>query len=235
MNNYTQITKYFENSLSASEKDEFDKLLATDTEFAKEFQFQKDLKEAIKLNERANLKKELQDLELHSRPKSYKKWLVAASVAVVFSFLGYYFFQLKPTTQELFAENFEPYRNIIHPIVRGEQSDLKTLAFVAYENENFKEASKLLEKLYSEEKNSAYLFYQGISLMKENKTDEAITIFKKQLESQDKFTNKTNWYLALCYLKKEDITTSQSFLEKVITSDEVSKKEKAKKLLQQIK
>lgn len=180
--------------------------------------FEKDIKRVIVVNQRAEIKKDLQNLESKNFSKKSKNyWLVAASIAVIFS-LGYFMFQSKPTNKELFAENFEPYRNIVHPIVRSDanNNNLKDLAFIAYENQEYVRASKLLYDLYKKEKNNAYLLYLGISYLQQNKIDKAILILEKQTDTIDKFNVKSYWFLALSYLKKNDNLKTKEYLKKVI-------------------
>ena len=51
-------------------------------------------------------------------------------------------------TEQLYAQYFEPYRNVVQPIVRGEnKTDTKSKAFQAYETKNYEDALKYFNTL----------------------------------------------------------------------------------------
>ncbi|TVZ56288.1 anaphase-promoting complex subunit 3 [Lutibacter sp. Hel_I_33_5] len=205
-------------------------------------EFENDVKKAIRNHERAALKSELQDLEATISKKSTlkkgtPKWLVAASVALLISLSGYYLIAGNSlNNQELYAEYYQPYRNVIHPVVRGDSStDLKTTAFVYYENNNYKKAYDTLLKLYKKDVNPDYLLYQGICLLELNQPKKAITIFSKSLENNTTYSTKVTWYLALSYLQQNDIEKATFYLNKYLKSGDLFKKDEAETLLKKLK
>ncbi|CAM1350005.1 tetratricopeptide repeat protein [Tenacibaculum halocynthiae] len=200
--------------------------------------FENDLKKVISLEERAKMKASLQELEYnkYSKKRNRSYLFVAASIAVLISFIGYSLIvNQKTSTDDLYAEYFESYRNVIQPITRGvESKNNSTKAFEAYEKGNYKKASTLLIKAYSEDKNNAYLLYQGISFLQLNNSDKAIEVLNKQLEITDKFNIKTHWYLALAYLKNNEVIKAKKSLEKVLDSSGDYKKQEAKSILRNL-
>ena len=68
------IEGYFENRLSAQQKQEFEELLAKDSEFSEEVAFQRDLKKAIKMEERESLKAYFQTIPENKQPKRNWRW-----------------------------------------------------------------------------------------------------------------------------------------------------------------
>jgi len=216
MNNIDLIDKYFENSLSPKEQLKFKDLLQNDKEFVKEFAFQKDLKKIISIKQQEDLKSTLQQFENKLQNKSpflifQKKWLVAASISLliavgIWSVKNTFF----PSTEDLFAENFEPYRNIVQPIVRGESiNTIEYRAFVSYENNEYYKAINLFNSVKNPSKTST-LFYKAMSYLATNNASEAIEILlpiatnKNLGDSEIDFKEKANWYLALAYLKNGD-------------------------------
>ncbi len=241
MNKSSLIEQYFENSLSSEEKLIFDELLANDKAFAEDFYFQKDVKEAIKKEEREKLKKELQNLErFQGSNKKFsfsKKWLVAASIVLLFSFLGTFFFmkQDRFSNQELYANYFTPYENVVYPIVRGEaENELKNNAFIAYETKEYKKAIQLFEKAYEQTKEIDLLLYQGISFLAEKKPNKAIKILEEYVSTEPKYNMQANWYLGLSNLQLSNIKEAREYLRKVRNSNSEFKIEEAKELLKKL-
>ena len=213
MNNIDLIDRYFDNSLSPKEQLLFNDLLQNNEDFKNEFVFQKDLKKIIALNQRENLKSTLQQFEDNAIKNTKilflsKKWLIAASLALLIG-LGFWF--VKNTyfisSEKLFTQNFEPYRNIIQPIVRGESSNtIEYRAFLAYENNDYHKAINLFNSVNNQD--ATYVsFYKAMCYLSLDKTTEAINllepiILSSNLEEMDKkLSEKADWYLALAYLK----------------------------------
>ncbi len=213
MNNIDLIDRYFDNSLSPKEQLLFNDLLQNNEDFKNEFVFQKDLKKIIALNQRENLKSTLQQFEDNAIKNTKilflsKKWLIAASLALLIG-LGFWF--VKNTyfisSEKLFTQNFEPYRNIIQPIVRGESSNtIEYRAFLAYENNDYHKAINLFNSVNNQD--ATYVsFYKAMCYLSLDKTTEAINllepiILSSNLQEKDKkLSEKADWYLALAYLK----------------------------------
>ena len=72
MDNEALINGYFENTLSESEKEEFERLLKTDTEFAADFEFQQELQRSLKKEERRKIKDLFDAENLSAQKKSAK-------------------------------------------------------------------------------------------------------------------------------------------------------------------
>ena len=231
------IAKHFIQKLSQEEQKEFDKLMDADPKFAKEVAFQKDLKTAIKKEEQDTLKKQLQDFEAEKNSAfNYKNWLVAASVVVLLGISSFWYFNNSTDPQELYVENFEPYRNVVQPIVRGEtKTDLKTKAFTAYETKNYTDALQYFNELLQENPDETIAFYKANVLLELNKTEEAVAILQNSLMVTDSLDAKSNWYLALAFLKTADIKNAKKQL-KIVSSNPLNdyKKEEAKKVLSQL-
>ncbi len=245
MNNIDLIDKYFENTLTPKEQSIFNSLLQSDEEFKKEFQFQNDLKKVTAINRREELKLDLQQFEKEYKKKLkdrflLKNWLIAASIALL---VGFGLWSVKdcyyPSDQQLYAQNFEPYRNIIQPVVRGENPNtIEYSAFVAYENKNYHKAINLFNSV--DNPNDAYIqFYKAMCLQSLNKLDDAIQILlpiataKNEESSSDNFAEMANWYLALAYLKTDNTDKALSQFLLVANHPTYSfKKKEAKKIIE---
>ena len=235
------INGYFEGSLSQDQLEEVNLLLKTDAAFASEFEFQKELQVSLKKEERQNIKTMFTDLvENKVKPETkviqLRPWLAAASIALLVGLAAWFVFLNAPSlnTDQLYAANFKPYDNVIHPIERGNQlEDLKTRAFTAYENEEYPKALDLFKELHIKQ-NDAYIdFYSAMVLMQLNKHEEAIPLLEGYIEKEGELTDRASWYLALAYLKLDNIEASKAQLNKLIASG-TFKIETAKKLLSQL-
>jgi len=227
MDNETLINSYFEGSLTESQQEDFDRLLMSDPAFAADFEFQQELQGSLKKNERQQIKNMLFNLnEATEKPKtkviSMRPWLVAASAVFLIGISAWLFFFTNTSLDsgQLYDVNFVPYENVVHPIERGEQlEDLKTKAFTAYEDENYRLALELFKELQQKHADSYIDFYKGIVLMQLNKPEEAIPVLESYIASNGELKDRATWYLALAYLKIGDYAKSKIELEKLIQMD----------------
>ncbi|WP_296380151.1 CDC27 family protein [Winogradskyella sp.] len=235
MNKDELIANYISKTLSLEAKKEFDHLLATDSEFAKEVAFQNNLKAVIKKEERKTVKQQLRNFEAEGNSSfNYRNWFVAATVIALLGLTSFWYFNSSIDAEKLYAENFEPYRNVVQPIVRGEtKTDLKTKAFTAYETKKYTEALLYFNELLKENSDETIAFYKANVLLKLNKTEEAITILENNLKTTDSLDAKNNWYLALAHLRLNDIENSKMILNELDTSTLFKNKE-VRHLLKQL-
>lgn len=235
------INGYFESTLSQDQLDEVTQLLETDAAFASEFEFQKEVQTSLKKEERKEVKAMFSDLATESVKTKIKvfqlrPWLAAASIALLVGLASWLYLFNSPglNTDELYAANFTPYDNVIHPIERGNQlEDLKTKAFTAYENMAYSEALELFKELNSKQNDSYIDFYSAMVLMQLNKQEEAIPLLEKYIEKEGELKDRASWYLALAYLKLDDIASSKKQLSVLIKKNGF-KAETAKELLEQL-
>jgi hypothetical protein len=224
------IEKYFEKTLTNTELQEFENLLKSDSDFASEFNFQKNLKTALVLNERQTTKKLLQSFEKPKSNTNYK-WLAAACV-LVFMGIGTWFVLQNNNDNNLYQEYYQTYPNVIMPTVRGDvDKDEKTTAFIAYDQKNYQQAYTNFTALYDKNGEDYAVFYAALSLIELNKHKEAIICFdKKNWQKNNTFTPYVNWYKALCYIKLEENKQAKLLLES-LAKQANPLQEQAKKLL----
>lgn len=256
------LEKFIQNRLTEAEQKQFDKLYAADDNFKAEVDFHTNISRVTEAEDDDSFREILSSFEserlletardgnisetpsvLEMEVKSEKtavkrfptKWLVAASIALIAG-LTYFFIPDSSTSpQELFAQNFEPYPNIVNPIVRGEESvDQKTKAYVAYQQKDYTTAEALFTELLTVQDQPHYLFYKANALLQLNKGREAIPLLQKRLKINDKLTEKTGWYLAMAYLQVGDSENAEKILQTVV-SDGKFKVEEAKELLTSLK
>ncbi len=213
------IEKYIQDTLTPQEQLEFDILLDADADFKKEVDFHMDLRKVAEAKDDDNFREMLSTIENSPDKKgNIKWWLIAAS------FIGgiglAYFFTIgsPPSNEELFAHYFEPYRNITQPVVRSDaQKSLNETAFNAYENAKFKEALDLFDQVLLNKKEAPLLFYKANTLLALDHPKKAIAIFEQNINTVDIFSEKRYWYLALAYLKNNQLEESKKLLKKLLT------------------
>lgn len=228
------IIKYFEGTLSEIELEAFNLLLINDNEFKEAFEFEKELQDTLILNDREQIKKEIQHWDTVPKKQLFKLWHIAASIAILLGASWLFFLNSQSkNTEELYASYFEPYRNIVQPIVRGEhKTDMQFKAFEAYEVKDYKNAILYFNTILKEKPNSTISFYKANTLLQLNKTREAITILETNIKNFDTLQDRNLWYLALAYLKENNIDASKKTLEQLLSQSEFKNKE-AKDLIEQ--
>ncbi len=233
------INGYFENSLGQDQLKEFEQLLKTDPDFASEVDFQKELQRSLKKDERQEIKQMFRELNTEvNKPEtkvfSLRPWLAAASIALLVGVGTWVFFFNNPevNTGELYAANFAPYENVVHPIERGTQlEDLKTRAFTAYESEDFSLALQLFKELGNKQKDGYIDFYSAIVYMQLGNHAKAIPLLRRYIDADGELKDRATWYLALSHLKLDDLDASKTELKNLIRMGSF-KKGDAEKLLE---
>lgn len=230
------IEKYFEQNLTDKEKITFEELLAKDAAFKEEFDFYKELKNAVTVAERQKIKEEVQQFEKVSRPPVLvlrKYFPYAAILLFMISFIVY-FATNTPSTKDLYLSYYEPYPNTAVSNTRGNSNEQPSVeqAFIAYDLNDFAKANKLFDNILATTKTDYLLFYKAISLMELNKHDEAVKIFESTSWSNE-YLEKSLWFESLCYLKLNDRNNAKKSLE-VLTEKKSFKHTEAKELLSKL-
>lgn len=242
------MEKYLKDRLTEAESQEFDALLHSDPEFREEVEFQQDVKLAVIAEEDATFNEMLSDFESEARATGLKtadseqgkvisfpkKWLVAASIALLAGLAYFFTVDRSADTEALFAQNFKPYANVTYPLTRGEEpDDAKAKAFSAYALGDYAAANSLFENLSISEKEPYYLFYRANALIQLNRAAEAVPLLQEHLKTQDSLTDKSHWYLAMAYLQMQDTDKARQALRTVV-EQKAYNAEKAKLLLDEL-
>ncbi|WP_299432916.1 hypothetical protein [uncultured Aquimarina sp.] len=238
------IDKYLQSALTPSERDQFNSLLESDTTFKNDVELLKNLKVITGTEDRDQLRKSMAGFEAKITAKetkvvplfNYKKLLVAASILLIVAIGGITVFNpFTVDTNALYADNFEPYKNVVTPIVRGENNDNEeVIAFTSYESKDYELATDQFGKLYETTKRPYFLLYQANSLLASNKVKEAIPLLEKHITLNDELSERGKWYLSLAYLKEDRKKEAILLLEEIVEKGSF-KKGAAEKLLQQLK
>ncbi len=216
--NYSErVQRYLMDGLNNAEIKLFKEELKSNSLLMDELKFQKNLEQAIIDDELDEFKKRLDQFHKSAVNKHKsnrlgfsKLYLVAASLVLLMSLLGIFFYQNgNSKIQHIFNDFYERYES-----VRTTRGFSTTSADVAsyvnglqeYELANYEKAKTLfLIVIESEPENIAAKLFIGISYMELDCVDEAIKSFNTIIESKDTYySQQAEWYKALCYLKLND-------------------------------
>lgn len=217
MTNEELIALYFEGKLNSEQQVYFDELLRNDMGFKEELEFEQAVKTAIISTKKDNLRNKLHRLEPPKEKKNYVFIGIAASIIIALGVFGLLKNSQSFTGDELYAQYFEPYSNIIAPSSRGDASKNEiNIAFRYYDSKNYKIASEKFESLFASSETSYFLFYQAICELLIGNTDKAIKLLEQHKKYNDRLSNQTDWYLALAFLKSNQTDTAKELLVKII-------------------
>lgn len=184
-----------------------------------EFEFDKNLKNAITAEERKRQKVYLQSVESSIQKPMTKKinWWVAASIAIIIGLGGYFAFSNGSiSNQELYAEYFTPYRNTVVPIVRNDTKPTKkATAFEKYETGKYGEAIALFNQLTAKDSidTNTLNFYKANAHLKLNEFKKARSLLLKViLDKKSQWKEESLWYFSLASLKLNEEEIAKEYL-----------------------
>jgi len=201
----------------------------------------KSLKKAIAKTEYERGKMYLQGLEKEQKKPPKKYYMIAASIVALLGicFSIYLFNTNNANTEELFANNFKPYDNIVIPISRDDAAkSKKERAFYYYESEQYDKSLKIFDSLLLDNSIDISIinFYKAnIFLQQQTKLDEAIGLLESNINNTDKWKDKNLWYLSLAYLKQNKSDKAFSTLKKIEKLNSNFKKTQRLNLLKALK
>lgn len=218
MSNFDLLDRYFSNELDKSEIKAFNERLKNDPEFNQEFQEIKEIKLAVKVDARKNLKSLFTDIEddLNQQESNtnnqtaMKRMLTVAASLILMVSVSYFVLNGsgQPTPRDVFTEHYKPYTNL-NGQVRGEAIDdvsMSAAAYNAYDAGNFALAVENFEALVEVEKTAENYFYMGIANIEIGDYDAAVKNLNTTLNNFSTFKDQSKWYLSMALLadKKKD-------------------------------
>lgn len=215
------LDKFLKNQLTADEQQQWNILLKEDEAFREQAFFEKNAKKALIRSEREELKSFLKSIEIPEEKKPFRWRAIAASfigfVAIIS--IALFLFRDKPS-EELYAQYYQPYPNIIAPTVRGE-ADTSAIAkaFDAYDTENYELSAQLFDRLYESDKLSFALLYAGISYLEIEQTKTATQRFILLEAENSDLKDAVQWYLSLALLKDDNRKLAEGILNDLAKRD----------------
>ena len=238
------IQDYLNGTLTTDTKLLFEKQLDEDAEFAAEVKELEDLETGLHSIGLDMLKEEVnnweQEFKEKSKPKTkliqlWPKYTAVAASVILLIVAGLFVYNGTPDNNELYAEYFDPYEDMI--LTRGDISNSESLLIAgmeAYNNEEFTTASeKLNDYLLNNNENKGVALYLGIAQMQIGKYSEAAISFG--LAQQDvKFKQQAQWYEALLYVKSNQTEKARSLLEIIGKNTDHYQSENAQSILNEL-
>ena len=241
MNKEDLIQRYFKNLLSDSEQKKFAYLKKTDASFVEPIKRYADLQAVIKADEKNNLKKRLQQLEVQTitpTKSKYRFWKIsiAASITLAIGISSYLLWVNTKAPTDLYATYFAPYPNVVHPVVRSEQTanDIAGIAFLTYENGEYIRAKKSFEQLLKIDNSLDNQFYLAMTLLNKGEETEALQQLELLAQSETKFLPQVYWYKSLIYLRRGDTANARKNLKQLQALKADYKKKEISLLLNQL-
>ncbi|HTE32589.1 MAG TPA: hypothetical protein VK666_19550 [Chryseolinea sp.] len=242
-NDITLVEKYFDETLSNAERENFTRKMLTDSNFKTLVEQEKLLIGAIRyqglqedLQYLKGVEKSLNDAKVVRFKASSKKWYYLAAAAVVGMLIAANFLLMPRTSsEELFQAYFKPYPNLFEPTVRGVNTpDDRTAAFQAYEQGDYQTAAVKFNAMLKTKEEPGVLLLLGNSNLILGNLDEAKGNFITLNSHFDELDIQAKWFLSLCYLKSGDMEKARPILSELGNTD-ISYAAKAKELLSKVK
>ncbi len=253
-NSHKLIARYFENDLSDKELATFQQQLREDPAFASAFQMEKDLMEGIESFGNQQLRGQLEAIHLEETAKRNasnenglprdenenrgkvvklvsRRWWWAAAIILVGLVARLSFSDKKPTPQQLYA------MYAVHDFdftVKGTEDKLLSNLESLLKAGKYAQALPLLDTyLQLNPTDLEKMLAKGISLLEMGEHKEAMEIFRAVRQASPIMESKSNWYIALAFLKNGDVENCKKALL-TIPAESVSFKD-AEELLARLK
>ena len=224
----TWMERYFENSLSASELEQFQRRLKEDPAFAQAFELEKDLMEGIETLGNESLREELGEIykeeiltQQSSEPTigpidkrrtiSRRWWLLAA--AVLAGIVLYLWPFQRDTPERLYAQYFQPEFDFVE---KGSTQELIAQAEAALKTGEYQKALPILDELLElEPESSKYILAKAIALMELNRFEDAEALMLQAQVNNPGYTSEVSWYQALAFLKQKNLSEAINRLNQI--------------------
>ena len=143
------MKKKIDGTLTVEEAHAFDQRQAEDEEFAEAYALQQSAIDTLRREYPQRLKEEMRAIheemkaERRQQRKRRRPYAIAAVVALLLAATALFFFLRTPSSQDLYAEYYHPYRATI--VGRGTSPEQKNQAEQLYSEGRFAEAVPLLQ------------------------------------------------------------------------------------------
>jgi len=236
------VERYLSGVMNSAEQKVFEKEVAMNPELAAELRLSRSIDEAMKREDILDFRAKLlagrygssqhgQSVKVVSlRRKRY--WYAAASV-IILAVLGttlYWNISSHSSNEALFRQYYTP-ENLIQ-VTRSADANIVE-AIIKFQEKDYSKASFLFSQILKHDTaNYAGWFYYGISNIETKNYPEAEKAFKLVITDQDNlYIEHAEWYLALCYLKSDQLNKARQQLSLVANNPENFHRREARHLL----
>ncbi|GJM28252.1 MAG: hypothetical protein DHS20C17_08870 [Cyclobacteriaceae bacterium] len=234
-----EIRNYLDGSMSPNEKLSFEEKLSGDEQLAQEVADLKALEDGLHATGAKMLSSEMKQWEagLNTENHGWMQYFAAAAVvALILMPVIYFVTAQRPTSEELFLANYQPYEEMITQ--RGASDDSLHVYLIdgleAYNSGAYKKCSELLGsylKMYPDEHRVA--LYLAIAQLEINQKSLAASNFQRA-QQDPVVRQQAQWYQALAYLKFSETTSAIEILKTISNTKGHYRQQEAKRLLKDL-
>lgn len=170
-----------------------------------------------------------------SRRKQVFKYVAAIAAVFIIGLFLVNQFNKKANNNQLYAQ-YKNWDVLPSLALRGGAADLASIEKL-FREEKYEESLDLLHKYVldtQQEVNPQIVLYTGVIQLELNQKEAAISTFMELLNSNTLDAPKAHWYLALCYLKLNNLEKTKKELNLLIDSTINFQKTEAKEILQRL-
>ena len=238
-----QIEDYLLNRLNDTERMDFENTLRHDKDLQKQLELQALIIKGARSSGRDQLKSRLQKIHQQEFPRQAKTRSLlpllskVAAVVLLLVLGGVYLFKGEsPTTQQLFAQNYEAYSL---SLASRDAADNELLARLneLYRQQNYKAALPLFDQLLKNDSlNARMLIGAGICHLELDQPQAARNRFSAIIEANDlRLQDMARWYTALSFLKEGQAENAQSYLDQILSNPKADQYKAATQLSAELK
>ena len=234
-----QMDAYLEGTMSASERQSFEKELENNAELAEMLEAHRS---AVLSIESVGVKADLQQIMAQNRAvkpakvRSFNRTVlsIAASLLVLVGA----FFILKSgagsSAQKLYQAYYQTDPGL--PTLMGSTDNaLFDDAMVDFKSGDYDSALEKFNDLASRDAtNDTLLFYQGVSSLEIGDTEMALTFLSQIDLTESTWAEKTEWTQAMIYLANDNVSGAQPLLEKIANTTSHRYRDRAVEVLDQL-
>ena len=216
---YITFDQYLQDEMTVEEKNNFEKQVAQDPEFAAEFETFKNVH--LQLETKFGYEKEREVFKENlikvsddhfNKPKviTLKPWhySIAASIMILVGLLFYNYNQ---------RPSFEDFN---HPEAayfteRGDVNATLKEAETAFNSKEYKKAIPLFENILKEKNTPEIRYFYGVSLLQDNQIIKAQNVFNELKSGTSAYKDKATWNLALIKLKQKNYNACKALLRTI--------------------
>lgn len=198
---------------------------------------EKNLKQAIQLHEKQQMKGQLQQLEQKRKTRKLAfTWLsVAAAVTTLIALTGIFLLNSPKEGTALYASNFKPYPNALEPVTRSlEPTDFRMQTFEAYEAGEYAKAAEGFQQLLTIGEDADIRFYLAMSLQNNGQFDSALSELQRLEGASSQFASQALWYRALLEIRADQRDAAAKTLQNLLQAKPAYKVPEARALLEEL-
>ena len=219
-----EVRDFLLDRLPAERKVWIEERLRTDKDFKNDFYERKALLAGMDYHFDRQLKEKLKQNDNKKKRTSLRVNIMIAASVLLLILAGVILFVSRPGDHiTLFNHHYSHYYNVVSDAGRSSKSVLSPYEkpFREYEVANFAEAiSQFEEQMQVMPEDEQLIFYYGLSLLGNNQPGEAILQLSKVASSSHRFNEPAQWYLALSYLKLNDLKMTREALTRIDSDSE---------------